>query len=68
MENILRRRRPLDILPYSLVMLGLLLIMAAGFSLLLSRESQVEIKTTTDDALQLRTATDLRIERLQELL
>ena len=68
MENTLRRRRPLDILSYSLAMLGLVLIVLAGFSLLLSRANLAEITTTTDDAFQLRTATDLRIERLQERL
>ena len=68
MENTLRRRRPLDILPYSLAMLGLVLIVVAGFNLLLSRESQANITTTTDDVFQLRAAIDLRIERLQELL
>ena len=68
MENILRRRNRLDILPYSLAMLGLLLIMAAGFNLLLSRESRVEIATIVEDDFQLRTATDRAIERLQERL
>ena len=68
MENILRRRKPIDFLPYSLAMLGLLLIMAAGFNLLLSRESRVEIATIVEDDFQLRTATDRAIERLQERL
>ena len=67
MQNTLRRRKPLDILPYGLVMLGLLLIMAAGLNLLLSQESQVMFKVLAEPESGIKPDTFARDARFIDL-